>query len=66
MFWCWQQNPQDRPTAAEVIGALESSQFLRLVGGLPMTECSTVQYGAVHCRQVKVIVHRKYGYLSGD
>jgi serine/threonine protein kinase len=48
MFWCWQQTPQDRPTAAETIQALESNQFLRLVGGLPVTERSSIHHAALH------------------
>ena len=34
MVWCWQQDPDKRPTADDIITTAESDQFLRLLNGI--------------------------------
>ena len=34
MIWCWQQDPEMRPTAAQVVEVAKSEQFCRLVDGV--------------------------------
>ena len=34
MIWCWQQDPEMRPTATQVVEAAKSEQFCRLIDGI--------------------------------
>ena len=34
MIWCWQQDPEMRPTASQVVEVAKSEQFCRLVDGI--------------------------------
>ena len=34
MIWCWQQDPEMRPTATQVVEVARSQQFCRLVDGI--------------------------------
>ena len=43
MVWCWQQNPEHRPTAGQIIEATSSEQFPRLLDGI--RACNVGQVG---------------------
>ena len=34
MVWCWQQSPDDRPTAKQIVATVDTDQFLRLLDGI--------------------------------
>ena len=42
-MWCWQQNPEHRPTAGQIIEATSSEQFPRLLDGI--RACNVGQVG---------------------
>ncbi len=45
MVWCWQQDPDDRPKADQIIVAANDEQFLRLFDGIRAS--NGVQVGVV-------------------
>ena len=50
MVWCWQQHPEDRPEATEVLSVVQTQQFLRLVDGIRV--CDGAKVMAVCARTV--------------
>lgn len=42
MIWCWQQDPEMRPTATQVVEAAKSEQFCRLVDGIHIDDNARV------------------------
>jgi len=44
MNWCWQQDPELRPTASEVVEAVKSEEFCCLINGVCIND-----YGKVLC-----------------
>ena len=42
MVWCWQQDPEMRPTATEVVEVAKSEQFCRLIDGIRIDDNARV------------------------
>lgn len=42
MIWCWQQDPEVRPTATEVVEVAKSEQFCRLIDGIHIDDNARV------------------------
>ena len=51
MVWCWQQHPDHRPSASEIISTAQSDQFLRLLNGIRISR------GQVSQRDEVTLVH---------
>ena len=56
MIWCWQQDPEVRPTATQVVEAARSEQFCRLVDGILIDNNARVLCA---CKREVVITMRK-------
>ena len=42
MIWCWQQDPEVRPTASQVVEVAKSEQFCRLIDGIRIDDNARV------------------------
>ena len=42
MIWCWQQDPEKRPTATQVVEVAKSEQFYRLIDGIHISDSARV------------------------
>ena len=38
MVWCWQENPDDRPTGNEIIEKINSIEFSKLLDGIRLCD----------------------------
>lgn len=57
MIWCWQQDPEIRPTATEVVEVAKSEQFFRLIGGIHIDDNARVLCACK--REIFVTVQQK-------
>ena len=57
MIWCWQQDPEMRPTATEVVEVAKSEQFCRLIGGIHIDDNARVLCACK--REIFVTVQQK-------
>lgn len=47
MVWCWQQHPDNRPTANQIIRVAKSKQFLKLLDGIRISTGGQVGSGCL-------------------
>ena len=43
MVWCWQENPDDRPTGNEIIKKADSIEFSKLLDGIRLCDLGKVR-----------------------
>ena len=61
-MWCWQENPDDRPTANEIIEKVNSIEFSKLLDGIRLHVCDQGQvsnynyYAVIHGTHVIIIM----------
>ena len=54
MIWCWQQFPDNRPSAGTIIATAMTPEFPRLLDGIRI--CNSGQVGVVISGQVGVVI----------
>ena len=52
MWWCWTQDPAQRPDFTQVLRVLQSELFLRLVHHVRVTKKLTIMTGCIAPRQI--------------
>lgn len=69
MIWCWQQDPEMRPTATQVVEVAKSEQFCRLVNGIHIDNSARVlcacQREIIVTLQTKSKTYKKRNVSSG-
>ena len=60
MVWCWQENPDDRPTGNEIIEKCNTLHFPKLLDGIRVCDAGQVYY--FHCPTLLYITLQYHSY----